>query len=96
MSWIEPNPFFTFYYPFYDYPINFHIYQPTTTITNYFSQQKESENYEFIKNIGPIDTQTQLSSDKTDSKDELELKKKSVRKQRILKRRVKSVLLQER
>lgn len=88
MSWTEPNPFFAYYYPFYEYPIALHAYQSYPPLPASFLPQKDLESRESIKIIRGLDTQPHLLGDKSESKEAPELKKKAIRKQRILKRRV--------
>lgn len=88
MSWTEQNPFFAFYYPFYHPQLPLHSYQAPAIIPPSFLPQKDTEAPYSPKIIRGLDTQAQLPNERAEAWESPELKRKAIRKQRILKRRV--------
>lgn len=90
MNWTETNPFLTFFYPFYNLPLALRPQDHCFSLPYPFLSQNDSEAKECIKNLKNFDTQPNLSSEKLDLRAAPELRKKAIRKQKILKRRVRS------
>lgn len=88
MSWTEANPFFAFYYPFYQSHLSLHPFHTPAIILPSFLPQNQPEVPYSPKIIRGLDTQPQLPSERGKAWESPDLKRKSIRKQRILKRRV--------
>lgn len=86
MNWTEINPFLHFVYPFFDYSYAYNLQSPLHNHPNppvaHLDLDRE------YQNIKSYDTQAQLSSDRSDGKPSPNLKNRSIRKQKLLKKRV--------
>lgn len=89
MNWTDSFPYLGLYYPLYDY--NFQLQMQRTYIEAFPSQfmKNSRETPESHKIINTLETSSQLLSDRNDSKSSFDEKKKLVKKQKQIKKRVK-------
>ena len=91
MSWTEINPYLHYIYPFFDYSYAYNLQNPAPNHPCLpFPHLDLDREYQNIKSY---DTQPQLSSDRSDGKPSPCPKNRSLRKQKLLKKRVSIFLL---